>query len=114
MRIGELAQKSGVSRDTIRFYERNGLITSTVEDSETNSYRNYHDDCLVWLQFFTGAREAGMSVADLRSIVESTAKSCDRDVARAFVQRKIEELKVRADEIGKVIRFLENTLSRSG
>lgn len=35
MRIGELAQKSGVSRDTIRFYERNGLIASTVEDSET-------------------------------------------------------------------------------
>lgn len=114
MRIGELAQKSGVSRDTIRFYERNGLITSTVEDSETNSYRNYKEDCLVWLRFFAGAREAGMSVADLRSIVESTAKSCDRNVARGVVQRKIEELKERADQIGKVIRFLENTLSESG
>lgn len=113
MRIGELAQKSGVSRDTIRFYERNGLITSTVGDSETNSYRKYEEDCLVWLRFFAGAREAGMSVADLRSIVEATAKSCDRDVARAVVQRKIDELKERADQIGKVIRFLENTLSGS-
>ena len=113
MRIGELAQKSGASRDTIRFYERNGLLTSTVEDSETNSYRNYKDDCLVWLQFFTGAREAGMSVADLRSIVEATAESCDRDLARVVIQRKIEELKERADQIGQVIRFLENTLSGS-
>ncbi|WP_341863283.1 MerR family transcriptional regulator [Gymnodinialimonas sp. 57CJ19] len=113
MRIGELAQKSGVSRDTIRFYERNGLLTSTVEDSETNSYRNYRDDCLVWLQFFTGARDAGVSVADLRSIVEATAESCDREVARGVIQHKIEELKERADQIGQVIGFLENTLSGS-
>lgn len=113
MRIGELAQKSGVSRDTIRFYERNDLITSTVEDSETNSYRNYNEDCLAWLGFFAAAREAGMSVADLRSIVESTAKSCDREVARAVIQRKIEELKERADKIGDVVRFLEDTLSGS-
>lgn len=113
MRIGELAQKSGFSRDTIRFYEQNGLITSTVEDSETNSYRNYKDDCLVWLEFFAGAREAGMTVADLRSIVVSTAESCDREVARAVIQRKIEELEERADHIGNVVRFLENTLSGS-
>lgn len=113
MRIGELAKKSGFSRDTIRFYERNGLITSTVEDSETNSYRNYKDDCLVWLAFFAGAREAGMTVADLRTIVVSTAQSCDREVARAVIQRKIEELVERADQIGNVVRFLENTLSGS-
>lgn len=113
MRIGELAQKSGFSRDTVRFYEQNGLITSTVEDSETNSYRNYKDDCLVWLEFFAGAREAGMTVADLRSIVVSTAESCDREVARAVIQRKIEELEERADQIGNVVRFLENTLSGS-
>lgn len=111
MRIGELAQKSGVSRDTIRFYERNGLITSTVEDSETNSYRNYKDDCLVWLQFFAGAREAGMSVADLRSIVEATAESCDREIAHAVIRRKIEDLKERADQIGNAVQFLENALS---
>ena len=114
MRIGELAQKSGFSRDTIRFYEQNGLITSTVGDSETNSYRNYKDDCLVWLKFFAGAREAGMSVADLRSIVEATAESCDREVARAVIEGKIEELKERADKIGNAIRFLEKTLSGSG
>lgn len=113
MRIGELAQKSGFSRDTIRFYEQNGLITSTVEDSETNSYRNYKDDCLVWLEFFAGAREAGMTVADMRSIVVSTAESCDREVARAVIQRKIEELEERAEQIGNVVLFLENTLSGS-
>lgn len=111
MRIGELAQKSGVSRDTIRFYERNGLITSTVEDSATNTYRDYKEGCLVWLQFFASARDAGMSIADLRSIVEAMAESCDRDVARAVIQRKVVELQKRADQIGDVIRFLEDALS---
>jgi len=44
MRIGELAKRSEVSRDTIRFYERNGLIFSMPSDSGTNSYREYFEE----------------------------------------------------------------------
>jgi DNA-binding transcriptional MerR regulator len=62
MRIGELAVKSGVSRDTIRFYERNGLITSQAGLATTNNYRVYPDDSLIWLGFLTGAREAGSPI----------------------------------------------------
>ncbi|PLS23398.1 MerR family transcriptional regulator [Neptunicoccus cionae] len=107
MRIGELAEKTGVSRDTIRFYERNGLISSSVSDSTTNNYREYKDDCVVILKFYAGAREAGMSIADLRSIMESTADSCDPEVGRRVIQSKISELKERAGQIENVIRFLE-------
>ncbi|MGH1578671.1 MerR family transcriptional regulator [Planktotalea sp.] len=111
MRIGELAEKSGVSRDTIRFYERNGLITSTAGESATNNYRDYPEDSLIWLRFFNGAREAGMSVADLRSIVEAVAGSCDQDHARKVVQQKIAELKERAKQIETVVEFLEASIS---
>ncbi|PVH30736.1 MerR family transcriptional regulator [Pararhodobacter oceanensis] len=111
MRIGELSEKSGVSRDTIRFYERNGLITSVAGQNATNNYRDYAEDNLIWLEFFTGAREAGMSVADLRSIVEAVAGSCDRDLARDIMRQKISELKARAEQIEVVVRFLEKAVA---
>ncbi|MEP5153607.1 MerR family transcriptional regulator [Planktotalea sp.] len=112
MRIGELAEKSGVSRDTIRFYERNGLITSCTGSSATNNYRDYADDTLIWLGFFSGAREAGMSVADLRSIVDAVAGSCDADLARKVVREKISELKLRAQKISQAVEFLEKALEK--
>lgn len=110
MRIGELSEKSGLSRDTIRFYERNGLITSTASESDSNNYREYSQEHLMWLGFLTGARDAGMSVADLQSIVAATAGSCDKNEARKIIHEKIQELKARADQIGKVVAFLETTL----
>ncbi len=110
MRIGELAEKSGLSRDTLRFYERNGLIASTAGNSTTNNYREYREDSLLRLHFITGAREAGMSVADLRSIFDAIAGSCDREAARVVVAEKILELKTRAKQIEEVVEFLESAL----
>ncbi|SFK97408.1 MerR family transcriptional regulator [Shimia haliotis] len=111
MRIGELAEKSGASRDTIRFYERNGLITSSKGNSPTNNYREYPEDSLFRLNFITGAREAGMSVADLRTIFDAMAGSCDQEAGHKVVAQKVEELEARAKQIEDVIAFLENALA---
>ncbi|MBU2942286.1 MerR family transcriptional regulator [Shimia thalassica] len=110
MRIGELADKSGVSRDTIRFYERNGLISSTTGESDTNNYRDYPDHNLELLGFFTKARDAGMSIADLRDIIETMNGSCDRSEAAKVLRNKIDDLKTRADQIARVVTFLEQSL----
>lgn len=110
MRIGELAERSGVSRDTIRFYERNGLIHSDIGDSETNNYRDYPEDNLLKLDFFTKARSAGISIADLRDIMEAIAGSCDQDVAKAVIRTKVDELRERANQIQKVVEFLEQAI----
>ncbi len=71
MRIGALSKKSGLSRDTIRLYERNGLIRSAPSTSETNTYRRYPDDSVERLQMITEARDAGLSVADLATLLEA-------------------------------------------
>lgn len=108
MRIGELAERSGVSKDTVRFYERNGLITSVAGNSATNNYRNYPEDSLARLNFFTKARDAGMSIADMKDIINTIADSCDPDVRKRVIDTKISELKDRAEKIQRVIRFLES------
>ncbi len=65
MRIGELSKHSGLSRDTIRFYEKERLIHSAPSTTQQNSYRDYPELLLERLQIITEAREAGMSIADL-------------------------------------------------
>ncbi len=116
MRIGELAERSGTSRDTIRFYEKNGLITSTPGKNATNNYRDYPEDNLVRLDFFTKARDAGMSIADLKDIIDAMAGRCDRAVAESVLRAKVDDLKERAEQIRRVIAFLEQGLdaARSG
>lgn len=113
MRIGELAERSGISRDTIRFYEKNGLIHSVAGASDTNNYRDYPEDNVVRLDFFTKARDAGMSIADLKDIIEAMAGSCDRAVAESVLRAKVDDLKERAEQIRRVVEFLEQGLNAS-
>lgn len=112
MRIGELADRAGLSRDTIRFYERNGLVHSTPGKSATNNYRDYPEDNLVWLRFVTGAREAGLSIADLRDIAEAISCETERAEARKVLAAKVDELKARETQIRGAIGFLKQALAR--
>lgn len=112
MRIGELAERSGVSRDTVRFYERNGLISSVPGQSDSNNYRDYPEDNLVRLEFFSKARDAGMSIADMRDIIEAMDGRCDAAFAQEVIASKIVELKERAEQIHRVIAFLEQGRSK--
>ncbi len=91
MRIGELARRSNLSRDTIRFYERNGLIRSAPSQSRTNSYRDYPDDTLDTLAVIRQAQHAGFSIADLAIFLNDLEPgSFDDFDADDFLQHKIE------------------------
>lgn len=111
MRIGELAKRSTVSRTTIRFYERHGLIRSEAGDSHTNNYRDYSEDNVHRLSFISGAREAGMSLAEIRDLMDAVAGSCDAETRRGVLVAHIDELRRRRAQIEKVETFLASFLS---
>ena len=78
MRIGELAKQSGCDTETIRFYEREGLLSSPLR--ETNGYRNYTESHLVQLNFIRHCRSLGIGLPDvriLRSFQASPELACD-------------------------------------
>lgn len=111
MRIGELSARSGLTRDTIRFYERNGLLTSAPGEEATNNYRDYSEHTLMLLQFLHGAREAGLSIADLRELSEALDKTCAHDVARQVIQAKIDDLARKAGQIAAASDYLKQALA---
>lgn len=67
MRIGELAERSGVSAKTLRFWESAGLL---ADPGRTPSgYRNYNPEVLDRLDFIRQAQAAGLTLAEIRQVL---------------------------------------------
>lgn len=110
MRIGELAKRARVSRDAIRFYERNGLIASQPSDSATNNYRIYPADTIPTLELIQEAQAAGLTLADLRAFIAALQNACTQDFdADAFLDAKIEEVEERIRQSKRFLRALKQT-----
>lgn len=98
MRIGELAQACGLSREALRFYEQQGLIRAR---RLPNGYRDYPPEVLMLVQYIRTAQQLGFTLAEigdrLPSIWESedptpriaevlSAKLCEIDARIAALQ----------------------------
>ncbi len=110
MRIGELARKSGLSRDTIRFYERYGLLSSAPGQETTNRYRDYPDDSLLTLELVNQAKSAGLTIADiLRLVAQLNQRSDDDFDGETFLDEKIAEIEARIATSRKFLETLRQT-----
>jgi MerR family mercuric resistance operon transcriptional regulator len=68
MLIGELADTAGLPSQTIRFYERRGLLPEPVRGA--NGYRIYDESTLTRLNFIHTAQAAGLTLAEIGSIID--------------------------------------------
>ncbi|MEN8859400.1 MerR family transcriptional regulator [Qipengyuania flava] len=109
MRIGELAQATGTKAETIRYYEREGILP--YADRTDSNYRDYSEDHLATLTFVRRARELGFSMAQVRELLalsDRDDKPC-QDVDRLArsqideVQRKIDDLTAMRDELSRML-----------
>ena len=68
MLIGEVADAVGMTTQAIRFYERKGLLPDAERGA--NGYRVYDEALLTRLRFITVAQAAGLTLAEIRSIID--------------------------------------------
>jgi DNA-binding transcriptional MerR regulator len=66
MNIQEASQQTGLSPDTIRFYERNGVLPRPPR--RANGYRDYAEEHLATLQLVQGLRHLEMSLGEMREV----------------------------------------------
>lgn len=110
MRIGTLARRVGLSRDTIRFYERQGLIASAPAPEATNNYRVYDEDVVFTLELIRDAQAAGMTIADLTIFIGQLQAGDPADFdADTFLAEKIAEVETRIERSQKFLRTLKDT-----
>ena len=112
IRIGELAHQSQVSRDTLRFYEKHGLITpSTRTDA---GYRLYAESDIKRIGFIVSAKKVGFTLNEIQQLLQlevtKDIKSC-QDV-KEFVDHKIQLVNQQLIETRRIKKSLE-TLSEA-
>jgi MerR family mercuric resistance operon transcriptional regulator len=112
MLIGELADVIGLAAQTIRFYERSGLLPSPSR--EANGYRVYDETALNRLSFIRAAQAAGLTLGEIRGIVDLRD---DGDVPCAHVttllSAKLDDVRAKRRELDELASELEHLLSRS-
>lgn len=98
VKIGAVAHKTGMGVETIRYYEKIGILPQP--DRAINRYRLYGDDHIRRLFFIKRCRELGFSLETVRSLLalaDDSHRTCDqvRDVAQVHlrgVKERIEDL----------------------
>ena len=113
MRIGELAKATGTKAETIRYYEREGILPAA--DRTESNYRDYSDQHQATLSFVRRARGLGFSMSQVKELLtlsDHEDKSCsdvDQLVRQQVkeVNRKIENLIVLRDELIQMLQSCE-------
>ena len=70
--IAQVVERTGLSHDTLRYYEKAGLIERVGRT--TGNQRRYEAADLAWLEFLIRLRETGMSIADMQRFAELRAR----------------------------------------
>ena len=109
MKIGEIAAATGVHVETIRYYEREGLVPSPARTA--SNYRSYGQEHRRRLTFIRRARDLGFSlnqVRELLGLADDRERSCEAvdEIARRHriqVRAKIAELSALRRELDNII-----------
>ena len=96
--IGKVAREAGVGVETIRFYEREGLLESP--DRRPSGYRQYEPEAIARLRFIKQAQRLGFT---LREIKELLALKLDPDATRKQVKERA---------VAKIADIEQRTLQR--
>ena len=106
--IAEAAAASGLTPDTLRYYERDGLMLRPV-DRTTTGHRRYTDTDLRWIELINRLRGTGMPIRDVRRYADlvraGEGNEQDRlDLLRAHRTRVLAQLAEVQEHLGAIDR----------
>lgn len=110
MRIGELAERSGLTASRIRFYESSGLISAVRR--KANGYREYAPEALLSLEIITSAQNAGFSLDEIRLLLPPDLNSWQRDELLTGLKHKVAEIEALQERLaqsrGQLLVVIQN------
>lgn len=110
MRIGEVAKAAGVGVETIRFYERRGLIARPARPVRGGA-RSYPQETVARIRFIRQAQSIGFSLREIEELVslqlDPAADCCE---VRARAQAKLDEVNRKITSLGAMRAKLEEVL----
>lgn len=94
MKIGDVAKITGVSVETIRYYERTGIITKPTKPDK--GFRNYTNDIVTVVKFVKNAQKIGFSLEEIKELLSlKIDPTNDCGLVKIKALSKIEEIEIK-------------------
>ena len=98
--IGKAAAWAGVSVDTVRFYERTGLLPRPPRSA--SRYRLYDKEMVARLRFIVRAKALGFSLEDIRALLFLNDGGGTRQAVRTIAQKRLAEVSRRIEVLAQL------------
>jgi DNA-binding transcriptional MerR regulator len=113
MRIGKVSRDAGVNAQTLRYYERRGLLPKT--NRLASGYREYDPATVALVRFIKNAQELGFTLKEIGELIDLRAeRSRSNEDVRRLATRKIEEMDRRIRQLTDMKGELAALLERCG
>jgi MerR family mercuric resistance operon transcriptional regulator len=110
MTIGRLAKEAGVNVETIRYYQRRGLLTEPHKPA--GGHRRYPASALERLGFIRRAQRLGFSLAEVQSLIQYSDGRSWRET-RAIAEKKYATLSAHVEQLNAMRRGLKALIGKS-
>ena len=101
MKIGELAHRTGVAIDTVRYYERQGLLPQP--ERQPSGYRRYRGDDVTRLRFVRRAKALGFTLEEIRELLAlSGRREDDMGGLKTAAEHKLAVVEAKLAELTRI------------
>ncbi|MEW6280041.1 MAG: MerR family transcriptional regulator [Candidatus Eremiobacterota bacterium] len=109
LNIGELARRAGVRVDTVRYYERSGLLPEAPRTG--SGYRLYDEEAVSLLRFIRNAKQLGFTLTEVAELLE-LRRSKDRRRVSRLAQDKLRDTESRIAHLVRLRDVLKELVQR--
>lgn len=109
LRIGDLARRAGVHVETVRYYERRGLLPRPARSP--GGHRAYDPSALALLRGVRAAQRLGFTLAEIEEMLDLSAGRLDADQVRERAESKLEEIDVKIGALRAMRASLERVIA---
>ena len=108
--IGQLAKAAGVKSDTVRFYERSGLLPAAARTD--SGYRTYNEQSLQRLRFIKKAQALGFSLDEVRRIMSMRGGKATCQCVIGMAEATLSETDIKLRQLRAFRKGLADNLER--
>lgn len=90
---GQVARQAGVGVETVRFYEKNGLLEEPTR--RVSGYREYDDETVQRLRFIQRAKELGFNLSEIKELLSLRCSERPCDDVRGRAESKVAEIEAK-------------------
>lgn len=108
MNVGQLAKRVGVGIDTIRYYEKQGVLPKPLRSGSGAGYRRYSDEDVARLEFIRRAKALGFSLAEITDLLALSGNAqADMSAVTIAVRQHLQTVKNKLTELDRIRAGLE-------